>query len=221
MAYKPRAIAKRNPKPIGFPKPPALPKPAAPAPAPRPAGPVTTPGPGFVPDSVYNNATSLADRRLNERMGQLDTAERQTKFEYGIDDPTNPNSRMAALKRMYLARSGGVLNSAGNQLYSGATEQSLQNERLGNEQRTADLRANYERALGAIRDARTSARTDREEAGNTAFQDWLGRQPEPEAPAQPEPATPKSQVGPRIKNKKGHYGRWHTRPDGSKVFVLE
>jgi hypothetical protein len=157
-------------------------------------------GQGFTPDSIYQNDSDAADRREKERLGELDTEERNTKFEYGIDDPTNPFSRVAGLKKAYLARAGGDITSqaARGQLYSGSTQQQLNNTRFDEEKDNAELRKSYETAIGNIGRARTQAKYDTEDTKRRAYESWFGRQPEPDYNlSEDEPASPAAAAKPK------------------------
>lgn len=160
---------------------------AAPKPAAKPIGHPAT------PDSQYYNQVDLANRQEESRLSQLDSAAQSTKFDFGIDDPTNPFSRAEGLKRAFLSRYRGV--SAGlaaqGHLYSGAHERALARTRTDEEQARAGLRSAYEQAIGSIGAAKAGVKFSTEEQKNQAFEDWLGRAPDSEAPARaPAPALP-------------------------------
>lgn len=197
------------------------PRPGLATPAPAPA--LAPAAPTF--DSSYYNDTGLSNRSYESRIADIDQQERAVKFDFGFDDPTNPFSRIAELKRRYLQQgqrtTAGL--AAGGHLYSSSHQNEQAFNRRNEEGDTSRLRSAYQNALNSLAAARTQAGIDRDSANNAAYEAWLGRAPavQPgEAPA-PAPAAPRSQVGPRIKNNKGHWGRWHTRPDGTKTFVLE
>lgn len=211
MAY----YARRQSRPkIGssFTRPAAIP--------PSPAAPTPPATPTF--DAPYYNDVGLADRTRDARLADISDQERKTKFEYGFDDPTNPFSRINELKRMYLNAGTGLTNNlaVAHQSNTGAAQAKKTNLARRQDVDTTRLRASYQDALNRLASARTEANLGREDAGNSAFASWLNRAPavQPNEVATP---APKSQSGPVVRNNKGHLGRWHTRPDGSKVFVLE
>jgi len=169
------------------------PKPGlGPAPAPTPAAPV---GEHLPPDAGYQNDIDLIGRQEQSRLGELDQAERTTRHDYGIDDPTNPFSRAEGLKRAFLARqkaaSAGLASQG--QLYSGAHERALGRTRREEEQARAELRSAYEDAINQIGAARAGVKFDTEEQRNQAFEDYLARAPEADvdiAPEAPRPVEP-------------------------------
>jgi hypothetical protein len=149
---------------------PTLGQPAAP-PAEEPKG----KKPEF--DQPYFDRIDLIGRQETAELGQLDDQERRTKFDFGIDDPTNPFSRTAALKRMFLERGRGRSASLASQghLYSGAHERAMSRTRREEEEANAGLRRSYEDALSEIRNARSGVKFSSEEDRAAAFQDWLAR----------------------------------------------
>jgi hypothetical protein len=149
---------------------PGLGAPAAPAPAPpKPQKPEF--------DQLYFDRTAGIDRRVTEDLGALDARERRIKFDFGIEDPTNPFNRAQAMKQFYLRRARGA--SAGlaaqGQLYSGAHERALSNVRFDEEKANAQLRQAYEDALSQIRDMRTNVKRSAEDARADEFMAWLTR----------------------------------------------
>lgn len=132
----------------------------------------------YVPDSGYNDEVALNKKRYDDTTGNLDKTESTTKFDYGFDDPTNPNSRVTEMKRQFLAKSNGDqvnLNSRG-MLFSGANLRAIDRNKRNEDKGSADLRAAYDAALDAIRRARVGAQTDREGADLAAGQNSYNRQ---------------------------------------------
>lgn len=179
---------------IGAPAPSPAPAPAAPAPA--PAAPV---GQHFVPDAQYNAETALSQRESEYASSQLNDRERQIKHEYGIDDPTNPFSRITELKRLFLQRGRGAsagLASRGH-LYSGQHERAMSSNRRAEEKGTAELKRDYESQLAGIRGERQRLVFAQERDRQGAMEGWLSRQAdiEPEVDEAPEPAGPARAAG--------------------------
>jgi len=156
----------------------------APGEAPGPAGP---PAPGeapappprvWAPDSGYNDAVGLAKRRYEGTIGELDTAERTTKFEYGYDDPTNPFSRVGEMKRAYLNRGKSITGNlaARGQLYSGYHQAKQASNQRAQSKDAAALRQAYDAALDAIRGRRVRAGVEREEGELGARNESMARQ---------------------------------------------
>lgn len=135
------------------------------------------------PDSTYYANVDLADREAAERLGQLEGQEQAVKHDFGIEDPTNPFSRVEGLKRMFLQRFRGA--SAGlaarGHLYSGQHERALARTRRDEEEARAGLRSQYENVIGQIGAAKAGVKFDTEEQRQQAFEDWLARAPESEA----------------------------------------
>lgn len=157
-----------------------------------PAKPVATAkapvvGKSAQPDSTYHRTVDLAGRRETQRLGDLDTQERGIKFDFGIDDPTNPFSRAEGLKRAFLARQKAASAGLASQghLYSGAHERALGRVRLDEEQARAELRSTFDQAIGQIGSARAGVKFDTEEQRNQAFEDWLARAPDSEGEVAP------------------------------------
>lgn len=168
------------PKGLPAPAPPAkgIPWPGGSSTAPAaPAAPARAPF-QWTPDSGYNDAVGLNKRAYDETIGNLDTDERNTKFDFGVDDPTNPFSRMSELKRTYLAQGRGSSVSLANrgQLYSGANLNAIARNKRNEEHSTADLRQAYEAALEAIRRGRVTAKTKQETDDLGAYQSSFDRQ---------------------------------------------
>lgn len=136
------------------------------------------PPPVWAPDSGYNDAMAIAKRRYEATTGDLDTAERTTKFEFGFDDPTNPFSRANEMKKQHLQRGmaiTGGLASRGH-LYSGVHQARLDVNRRNEEKNFAALRAAYQARLDEIRTRRTGAQTSREEEELRARIESMARQ---------------------------------------------
>jgi hypothetical protein len=138
------------------------------------------------PDALYYDKVDLAGRQQESRLGQLEGQEQAIKHDFGIEDPTNPFSRAEGLKRMFLQRFRGA--SAGiaaqGHLYSGQHERALARTRRDEEEARAGLRASFNSAIGQIGAAKAGVKFDTEEDRARAFEDWLARAPESEAPAE-------------------------------------
>jgi hypothetical protein len=135
-------------------------------------------GSGFVADSTYNTAVDYAARVATADRGTVDEEERKAKHEYGIDDTTNPFSRMALLKRTYLAKGNATTNSMASrgQLYSGSHQRGKAQDRYGEERDTAALRSEYESALSSFNNRRTQISREEEEAKIAAQEAQMARQ---------------------------------------------
>jgi hypothetical protein len=197
-------VRKPAPKPVRPKRPAPKPAPVKPVtPAPAAAAPVQRTAAGFQPDSIYNNAVDFSNRGYQQTSGNLDEEERATRHEFGIDDPTNPFSRQAALKKIYLARGRATTNSMASrgQLYSGASQRGAAQVRLGEERDTAALRGEYESRLKDIAGRRLEAQRAAEEERLRAQEEWMARQ-EPadyDTAAAPAPAAPKAAKKPQPK----------------------
>jgi hypothetical protein len=147
----------------------------APAPAPPAAEPPKGKKPEF--DQMYFDRIAGIDRRTTDELGSLDARERRIKFDFGIEDPTNPFNRAQAMKQFYLRRARGtsVGLAAQGHLYSGAHERAMANVRFDEERANAQLRQAYEDALGQIRDLRTNVKRSAEDARADEFMAWLAR----------------------------------------------
>lgn len=157
----------------------------------------------FTPDSAYLNRVDALDTNQNERLNELGQAEQGIKFDFGIEDPTNPFSRAEGLKRSFLARQKGT--SAGiaarGQLYSGVHERGLARVRRDEEEARAGLRSAYDEAINEVGAAKSGVKYETEEQKMQAFEDWLARVPDadvaagdgtdPTGPGTPAPSTPK------------------------------
>lgn len=155
------------------------------------------------PDSLYYRQVDLANRQQESRLGQLAGQEQSIRHDFGIEDPTNPFSRVEGMKRAFLARqkaTSAMMASEGH-LYSGAHERALARTRLEEEQARAELRKQYDAVIGQIGAQEAGVKFDTEEQKNQAFEDWLARAPDstaPPAPPLPKPAPvdPKTGVTP-------------------------
>lgn len=136
------------------------------------------------PDSIYHGAVDLANRQQESALGSLEGQAQSIRHDFGIDDPTNPFSRAEGLKRAFLARSKAAsasLASAGH-LYSGAHERALARTRFDEEAARAELRSEFNKAMGQVDSAKTGVKFETEEQKNQAFEDWLARAGDSEAP---------------------------------------
>lgn len=163
-----------NQKP-GFKQPP---KPQKPAAAPKPQKPAVGQHPEF--DQAYYDQIDDIDEKGTQQLSQLDETEGAVKRDYGIEDTTDPFSRVNGLKRMFLARqkaaSAGLASQG--QLYSGAHERALNRTRYEEEAARAELRKNYEEAINKIGADKAGVKFSTEEERNQAFEDFLARAPE-------------------------------------------
>jgi len=167
--------------PKGIPAPPGPPKgipwPGGASDAPAPPAP-PPPKPTWAPDSGYNDAVGLNKRRYEGTTGELDTAERTTKFDYGYDDPTNPFSRVGEMKRAYLGRGKQITGNlaARGQLYSGYHQAKQASNQRAESKEAAALRRAYDAEIERIRRGRTRAQIEREEADIGARNESMSRQ---------------------------------------------
>lgn len=130
------------------------------------------------PDAAYNDRVATNKKVYDDAIADLDKSERNTKFEYGIDDPTNPFSRSTELKRLALAQSGRTavsMNSAGL-AFSGANLRAIARNKRNEDEASARLRQAYQAALDAIASARKRAGTDEETEDSRAKQESYDRQ---------------------------------------------
>lgn len=158
--------------------------PAATKPKPRPAlAPQSQ-----QPDSIYNSAVDLAGRKEEQALTDLGGQETAVKRDFGIEDPTDPFSRVNALKNTFLARQKARSVGIAGQglLYSGTHERAMARTRNEEEQARSELRKAYEAAIGAIGAQKAGVKFNSEEERAQAFEDWLARAPEADAPADPE-----------------------------------
>lgn len=201
-----------------------------PAPSPGTHGTPNAPGPkppvGHQPefDEQYFSEINSADRRLGEDLSYIAGRRQRTASDFGIDDPTNPGSRAAGLKRAFLAsrqRTGGTLAQEPGQLYSGAFSNAMQHERLNEELAYNDLRQQYADALAGLTEDERQARYGSEDTKKQAFQDWLGRAPE--ADVGDEPAAEESPAAapgaPKPKGKGKGKGKKGTVKHGKKAVI--
>lgn len=162
------------------PQPPSAPPKGAPigAPPAAPTPPAAPAAPTFTPDSIYNNDVDIAQKSHDTTIGQIGEDERKTKFEFGLDDPTNPFSRAAEQKRITLAagnRSNTVFGSMSNQIGSGAYQRAIERNRLNDERSMAALRSAYADALERLKRAKTAADTKLEQDKADALKAAIGR----------------------------------------------
>lgn len=186
------SLGKNAPKATGFP---TAPKPNLGAPANTPAAPAAPAAPKpqgqhAAPDSLYQNQVDNSTKRERDSLTALDAQEVAVKNDFGIDDPSNPFSRANGLKRAFLARQRG--QSAGlasqGQLYSGAHERAMARTRFDEAQARDELRRSYESAIGTIGAQKAGVKFDSEQDRLAAFESWLGRAPDADAPAEEAPA---------------------------------
>ena len=202
---KPRArvpgrygIRRPVPRPVGM-RPPA-PRPAV---APAAAPPKPPPGPQPLPfDPVYEGDTSLAQRSYGNTMANLAYQRLRTKQEYGIDDPSDPFSKAAALKRNYEQGQRRTLNTAGNNLYSSSGQTNLDEGTRGYNQAYSGLRRSYDDALHGLTQQENEAALARDAAIQAALAGRIERAPRPEDAGEPEaPAKPGAKPKPKAKSK--------------------
>lgn len=135
-------------------------------------------------DPAYYNRIDTANRKEARSLSDLDAAEQATRFDFGIEDPTNPFSRAQGLKQAYLARRKAASTglAAQGQLYSGTHERAMNRNRMEEERARSELRAAYEAAIGQIGSQRAGVKFATEEERAQAFEDWLARAPEADGP---------------------------------------
>lgn len=150
----------------------------------------------MTPDSTYLGAVDLAERRGTERLGQLEGREAGIKREFGIEDPTDPFSRVNALKQTFLARgkAASVNLASQGQLNSGAHERAISRTRREEEAARAELRRAYDSAIGEVGAAKAGVKFDTEEQRAQAFEDWLARAPEGEDTSTEVPIVPNNSM---------------------------
>lgn len=155
--------------------------PAAPPTASKPS--VAPVGQAAQPDALYNDQVATAEAKGETKLSQLGEQERGVKFDFGIEDPTNPFSRVNGLKSAFLARqkaaSAGLASQG--QLYSGAHERAVTRTRRDEEEARAQLRQQYDAAINQIGADKAGVKYATEEERNQAFEDWLARAPEADA----------------------------------------
>lgn len=217
-----------GPSKPGFKKPPVAAKPKLGAPAPgTPPKPVV--GQHAEPDSIYEGAVDRSKRREEYGLSQLGDQERSVRFDFGIDDPSNPNSRVNGLKNAFLARrkAASVNLASQGQLYSGAHERALDRTRREEEGARAQLRQAFNNAINSIGAEKAGIKFGSEEERAQAFEDWLSRAPEADVAldeeAAPEDAAaataPSSQFSPPAAATGSGGGISSKKADGSIVGV--
>ena len=181
-----------GPSSAGLPKPSLV---AAPAKAPiAPVAPVAPapPAQGQQPefDQPYFDTIDSINRDDTRRRTSFDDDERRVKFDFGLDDPTNPFNRAEALKKSFLFR--GRAASAGlasrGQLYSGSHERAMTKNRGDTEEASAALRQSYTDALNQIQRLKDDQTFTSEAARIKAYEDWLARRPAADVDVPPEAA---------------------------------
>jgi hypothetical protein len=131
-------------------------------------------------DEPYQRTIGNIDADEATRLSNIADARSSTVSEFGIDDPTNPSSRAAALKRAYLARrkaASAGLASRG-QLYSGSHERALLRTRQEEDRAYGELRSAYMAAMAGLSEQERNVTFQSEAEREQAFQDWLARAPE-------------------------------------------
>lgn len=180
----------KKPSPTGGPNGGAAPAKPVPKPAASPGAPPssTAPKPPTAQkpefDKPYYDRLARADERYTGDITQLEGDEAHVKYDFGIDDPTNPFSRVAGLKKAFLQRAKGTTNSlaAGGQLYSGTHQRAQEGVRLDEAEANQRLNDDYRRTLDGIAAARLKLQHGKEDEYTNAFEDFLGRAPEADVP---------------------------------------
>lgn len=179
---RPRASIGRPKRPVR--KPPRI-QPAGPAYAPKP--PVVPPkpqAPQAMPfDAIYQGDTALAQRAYGNAQANLEYQRLRTRQEYGIDDPSDPFSKAASLKRNYEQGQRRTLNTAGNNLYSSAGQRNLDEGTRGYNQAYSGLRRSYDDTLYGLTQQENEAALARDAAIQAALAGRIERAPRPEDPA--------------------------------------
>lgn len=228
---RPRAGIGRPKRPVR--KPPRI-QPAKPAYAPKPPAAAPAPPKPLAPqplpfDPIYQGDTSLAQRSYANTQAGLDYQRLRTRQEYGIDDPSDPFSKAASLKRNYEQGQRRTLNTAGTNLYSSAGQRNLDEGTRGYNQAYSGMRRAYDDTLFGITQQENEAKLARDAAFQAALAGRLDRVPRPEDPAPTEPGPayrPRNSrgvgkgwwVATAGPNKGGRF-RVERRPDGSVFHV--
>jgi hypothetical protein len=152
-----------------------------------PNGPTPTPW-----NSKAEQIVAGARRNYLAAQGNFDLAEREAQQDYGLDPgfndyKANPNSRAALLEQSYQNANRGTVNSAGLQLYSGATSNALGANRGVYGRSRDELAKSYREALGEIGQGRVKAAQEQAEREQEAEWDRIAaaEAAEPDASAAP------------------------------------
>lgn len=135
-------------------------------------------------DKPYYDTIGDINQREQSGLIDLEGAEKRVRYDFGIDDPTNPFSRIEGLKRAFLQRKKGENTNiaASGQLYSGAHQRAVARTQRDEAEANQGLRDQYEAALRDIGEARKSLKYGSEDSRTEAFEDWLARAPEADVP---------------------------------------
>lgn len=122
-------------------------------------------------DSIYENAISGLNRQYGDTSAQINYDESQLSPTYGYKtdtggnvtvDPSNPFSKAALLQRSYDQGQAGTTNrmASQGQLYSGATQNALNQGTFQNQSATDALKRAYQQAVQGIGQRRRVASTN-------------------------------------------------------------
>lgn len=188
---------------------------AAQRPVVPPAPPKPPPGPQPLPfDPVYEGDVSLAQRSYGNAQAGLSYQRLRTQQEYGIDDPSDPFSKAASLKRNYEQGQRRTLNTLGNNLYSSSGQTNLDEGTRSYNQAYSGMRRAYDDTLFGLTQQENEAALARDAAIQAALAGRIERAPRPEDPGEEEAATaavppkPGAKPKPKRKLKPGLHTRW-------------
>jgi hypothetical protein len=147
-------------------------------------------------DSRYEQTVAGARKSYLNAGANFDLSEQAAKQDFGLDSgfndyKSNPNSRAALLEQSYQSANRGTMNSAGLQLYSGATSNRLGANRSAYAGDRDQLAKAYQEALGEISSGRTEAAQRKGEEEQSAYWDRIGKAEESEPEAAAAPGKPK------------------------------
>ena len=94
---------------------------------------------------------------------EVTAQEANVRQEYGFDDVSNPFNRAAMLQRSYVQSQTRQMNSAGNQLYSGAYQNATNESRFQYDKSHDTLRRDYAGQLNALKSRRATIQSEAEQ----------------------------------------------------------
>jgi hypothetical protein len=159
-------------------------------------------------DPTYEAQVGLNQRSFNEMNIGLDQQQSGLIRAYGLDDPTDPYSRLALLRQSFERAKRSATNSyfARGQGYSGAAQNALDSAARGYGEGYDTLRKGEDQALADIAARRAAARRGLEQgnidAGGDALTRALNAPVEPPPPPKPPAVSgsgPGLNLGPRKK----------------------
>jgi hypothetical protein len=150
---------------LGGYKPPATPKAPASgayvASAPAPPVPVSNPTPSIEADTGYASQVAAINKSRADALTALTAQEGATKRGYGIEDTSDPFSKAAMLQQSLQRNQRSSTNglAAAGQLYSGALQNSQNNNQSNYNENYDSLKKSYDAALAAIKQQRATVET--------------------------------------------------------------